>query len=97
MLPLFFFMLKKKKERERKTIKTCLQGKETISNPSMWGKIKPVLRERGSELPRKKSSHPTCFFYHPHKIPAEIFSRQQKKILGIKELWFLEYKAKEIC
>jgi hypothetical protein len=25
-----------------------------------------------------------CFFCHPYEIPAEIFSRQQKKIVGDK-------------
>jgi len=39
----------------------------------MYGKIKPVLRDRGSELPRQKSSSPTYFFCHPHQIPLEIF------------------------
>jgi hypothetical protein len=32
------------------------------------------------ELPKQKNSRLTCFFCHPHKIPAEIFSRQQEEI-----------------
>jgi len=25
-----------------------------------------------SKLPRQKSSRPTCFFYHPQIVPAEV-------------------------
>jgi len=42
--PPFFF--------DVKTIKTCFDNKEIETKPCMCGKIKPVLKERGSELPR---------------------------------------------
>jgi hypothetical protein len=45
----------------------------------MCGKIKPILDERGLELPRQKNSRPTCFFYHPQKAPAIVFQEQQEK------------------
>jgi hypothetical protein len=61
-----------------------LYGKELESKPSMCGKIKPILRERGSELPRQKSSHPTCFFCHPYQITVEIFPRDNKRKYGDK-------------
>jgi hypothetical protein len=61
----------------------------------MCGKIKHVLRERGSELPRQKSSRPTGFSCHPHQIPAEIFLKTTIENMGIKQIWFLEYKACE--
>jgi hypothetical protein len=38
----------------------------------MCGKIKPVLKERGSELPRQKNSRPMCFFCHPQIVPTEV-------------------------
>jgi hypothetical protein len=47
---------KKLSKEKRKEKKDILWEKETISSPSMWGKIKPVLRERSSELLRQKSS-----------------------------------------
>jgi hypothetical protein len=55
-LYLFIFMLKK----NRKTTKTCL-----------W-KIKPVLREKGLEIPRQKSSRLICFFCHHQIILADV-------------------------
>jgi hypothetical protein len=48
----------------------------------MWSKIKHVLNERGSELPRHKSSRPTCFFCHPQIVPVEVSQKQQEKIWG---------------
>jgi hypothetical protein len=44
-----------------------LMEKEMTSSPSMKGKTKPVLRQRGLEIRRQKSSRPTCFNYHPQK------------------------------
>jgi hypothetical protein len=78
----FFFFFFKFKKISQKNNKDILYGKETISSPSMCGKIKPILKEKGSELSREKSSRPMCFFCHPHKVPAEIFSTQQEKIWG---------------
>jgi hypothetical protein len=75
--PFFFLMLRKKKD----TKKTCLWRKKIISSPSMSGKSKPNLRERGLELPRQKSNHLTCFFNHPQKMSAKV-SRQHEKICG---------------
>jgi hypothetical protein len=73
-----------------------LEGKESESNMSMCGKIKHVLKERGSELPNQKSSRPTCFFCHPQMVPAEVSQDNTKeKKIGIKQLWFLDYKAKK--
>jgi hypothetical protein len=63
LLPNFFFFLRKEKHKN----KNMLYGKEPESKPSMCGKIKPVLGERGSELPRQKSSRPKCFFVIPIK------------------------------
>jgi hypothetical protein len=48
-----------------KTIKTCFDSKETETKPSMCGKIKPVLKERGSELPKQKSSRRYAFSVIP--------------------------------
>jgi hypothetical protein len=45
----------------------------------MCGKIKPVLKEKCSKLPRQKSSHPTCFFCHPQIVPAEVSQEQKEK------------------
>jgi hypothetical protein len=50
-----------------------LDGKETKTKPSMCGKFKPVLMERGLELLRQKSSRLTCFFCHPQIVLAEVF------------------------
>jgi hypothetical protein len=61
--PIFFFSVKNK--NRQKNNKNLLWGKETISSPSMWGKIKHLLRERGLKIQRQESSRPTCFFYHP--------------------------------
>jgi hypothetical protein len=46
--PIFFFFNEKKKHKN----KNMLYGKEPESKPSMCGKIKHVLREGSSELPR---------------------------------------------
>jgi len=46
--PNFFFFNEKKKHKN----KNMLYGKEPESKPSMCGKIKHVLREGSSELPR---------------------------------------------
>jgi hypothetical protein len=35
--------------------------KEITSSPSILGKIKHVLRERGLEIPRQKNSRLMCF------------------------------------
>jgi len=43
----------------------------------MSSKIKHVLKEKGSELPRQKSNHPTCFFCHPQIVPTKV-SRENK-------------------
>jgi hypothetical protein len=45
----------------------------------MYGKIKPVLKERGSKIPKQKDTHPTCLFYHPQKVHAEVSQEQQEK------------------
>jgi hypothetical protein len=50
---------------------------------------------RGLELPRKKSSLPTCFFCHPQQIPAEIFFKTTRENMRIKQTWFLECIAWE--
>jgi len=50
----------------------------------MWGKIKPVLRERGFELPKQENSRPKCFFCHPHKLLAKIFLKANKRKYGNK-------------
>jgi hypothetical protein len=42
------------------------------SSPSMYGKIKPVLREKGLEIPRQKSSRLICFFCHHQIILADV-------------------------
>jgi hypothetical protein len=42
-------------------------------------KINVDLRERGLELPRKKSSRPTCFFCHPQIRPTEVFQDNKRK------------------
>jgi len=65
-----------------KTIKTCFDGKEIETKPSMCGKIKPVLKERGSELLRQKSSRPMCFFCHPQIVPAEVSQDNKRKQWG---------------
>jgi len=67
-LYLFIFMLKK----NRKTTKTCLWKTKKKSSPSMYGKIKPVLREKGLEIPRQKSSRLICFFCHHQIILADV-------------------------
>jgi hypothetical protein len=45
----------------------------------MCGKIKPVLKERGSELPRQKSRCPKCFFCHPQIVLAEVSQDKREK------------------
>jgi len=45
----------------------------------MCGKIKPVFKKKGSELPRQKSSRPTCFFCHPQIVPAEVSQDNTRK------------------
>jgi hypothetical protein len=42
-------------------------------------KSKPDLRERCLELPRQKSSRPTCFFCHPLIVPAEVSQDEKRK------------------
>jgi hypothetical protein len=49
-----------------------LDGKETYTKTSMCGNIKPVLEERGSKLPRQKSSRPDVLFLHPQIISVEV-------------------------
>jgi hypothetical protein len=56
-----------------------LWGNETISSPSMWDKIKPVLRERGLEIPRQKSNHPTYFICYPQKKSIEVSHDNKRK------------------
>jgi hypothetical protein len=45
----------------------------------MRGKIKPILRERGLEIPRQKSNRPTCFICHPKKKSAEVSQNKKRK------------------
>jgi hypothetical protein len=71
-----------------------LYVKEPESKPSKCGKIKPVLRERGLEIPRQKSSR-SFFFCHPNQIPGEILLKKTRENMGIKQIWFLECKACE--
>jgi hypothetical protein len=78
LLPIFFLL----KTNKQKNKKDMLMEKEMTSNPSMYGKIEPVLMERGLELQRQKSSLPTCFNCHPQKNICRCFSRQQEKIWG---------------
>jgi hypothetical protein len=52
---------------------------------SMCGKIKPVLKERGSKLPRQKSNCPTWFFCHPQIVPTEVSQDNTRKTMGIKQ------------
>jgi hypothetical protein len=59
-----------------------LDDKETESKPSMCGKIKPVLKERGLESLKQKSSRPTYFFYHPQIVSAEVFQDNTRKQWG---------------
>jgi hypothetical protein len=66
---IFFFFYKKQ----------ILQRSRNKTKPSMCGKIKPVLREKGSKLPIQKSSRPTCFLCHPQIVPAELSQEQQEK------------------
>jgi hypothetical protein len=75
--PIFFFNVEKK--NRQKNNKDMLWGKETIYSPSMWGKIKPVLKERGLEIPRQKSSRSTYFICHPQKIFAEVSQDNKRK------------------
>jgi hypothetical protein len=52
----------------------------TLHNkPSMYSKIKPVLKEKCSEIPGQKGSCPTCLFCHPQKVPSEVSQEQQEK------------------
>jgi hypothetical protein len=48
----------------------------------MCGKIKPVLKERGLESLKQKSSRPTYFFYHPQIVSAEVFQDNTRKQWG---------------
>jgi hypothetical protein len=50
--------------------------------PSICGKIKPVLRERGLEISRQKSSRTTCFFGHSQIVPVEVCQGNKKKYGG---------------
>jgi hypothetical protein len=58
--------------------KTCFDGKETETKPSMCGKIKPVLKKRGSEIPRQKQP-PNVLFRHPQIVPAEVSQDNTRK------------------
>jgi len=68
-----------------KNNKTCFDRKETEPKPCMCGKIKPVLKERGLELPRQKSSRPMCFLCHLQIVLVEVFQDNTRKIMGIKQ------------
>jgi hypothetical protein len=63
--------------------KTCFDGKETETKPSMCGKIKPVLKKRGSEIPRQKQP-PNVLFPSSPNSTCRSFSRQHEKTMGIK-------------
>jgi hypothetical protein len=52
------------------------------SSPSMYGKIKPVLREKGLEIPRQKSSRLICFFCHYQIILADVSQDNKRKYRG---------------
>jgi hypothetical protein len=72
------------KTNKQKNNKDMLMEKEMTSSLSIYSKLKLVLRERGLEIPRQKSSRPTCFNCHPQKNICRCFSREQEKIWGIK-------------
>jgi hypothetical protein len=59
-----------------------LMEKEITSSPRMYGKTKPVLRERGLEIPRQKSSRPTCFNCHPQKKYLQMFLKTIRENMG---------------
>jgi hypothetical protein len=59
--------------------KNMLQRKENKTKPSMCGKIKSVHKEKGLKLPIQKSSHLTCFFFHPQIVPAKFSQKLQEK------------------
>jgi hypothetical protein len=80
--PNFFFMKKKKKKNDIKT-KTCSIVKNQNLNPACVVRSN-LSSGRGSELPRQRISRLTCFFYHPHQIPAEIFPQDNNRKYGDK-------------
>jgi hypothetical protein len=51
----------------------------TKTPPSMYGKSKPDLWERGLEIPRQISNNLMCFFCHPKKAHAEVSQDDKRK------------------
>jgi hypothetical protein len=58
--------------------------KQNKTKPSICGKIKPALEEKGSELQKHKSSRTTCFFCHRQIVPTEVSQDNTRKQWGIK-------------
>jgi hypothetical protein len=74
--------------------KDMLMEKEITSSHIMQDKIKPVLRERGLEILRQKSSRSACFNCHPKKKKSADLSQDNKRKYGGYNKRFLKQNAR---
>jgi hypothetical protein len=79
---IFFFFFSMFKTKRQKNNKNILDDNEYKNTPSMYGKIKPNLRERGLDIPRQKSNSLMCFFYHPQIVSAVVSQDNKRKHRG---------------
>jgi len=79
LLLLLFLMLSTKRQKNNKNM---LDENKCKNSPSMYGKIKLDLRERGLDIPRQKSNSLMCFFCHPQIVHAEVSQDNKRKHNG---------------
>jgi hypothetical protein len=81
------------KTNKQKNNKDMLMEKEMTSSPSIYGKIKPVFRKRGLEIPRQKKQPPDVLLtVIPKKKYLQMFLKTTRENMEIE--WFLKQNVR---
>jgi hypothetical protein len=78
----YYYYFVDKNGQKKKQQKHAMRKKIKIYGPSMCGKIKPVLRGRGLEIPRQESS--MLYLSSPKKKYLQKFLKTTRENMGIE-------------